>query len=101
MLYFETLARYASFFKDDPNFFAHIITKFFSPQAILHKTRAVASRSLYIFLRLLENYRRHPVMTQQAQVIADSVSQVIEACEGGKIAQEVLGDDEINYLYNI
>ena len=50
--YLENMVRYAIFFKDSPDFFAVVIQRFFSPQAILNGHKSVASMATYEFLRL-------------------------------------------------
>lgn len=99
--YFECIVQYSGFFKDDEQFFATVIQKFFSPQGIVNPRKAVASNATYEFMKLTDKFKFCSSFNQHYEVILDNAVKVIQACANGQISEESLGHEEVRYLYGI
>ena len=68
--YFETIVRYADYFKGNHQFYSSVVAQFFSDRGIRHGTKAIASQSLNQFLRLTEKYRHDSVFPNLHEAIS-------------------------------
>ena len=56
-LFFDTVVRYADYFKDNVQYLTTAVQWFFSERGIRHPSRAIASHAVNLFLRLMEKFR--------------------------------------------
>ena len=99
--YLEAMARYAVFFRSSPDFFGIVIQRFFSPAAILNAHKSVASTATYEFMKLCQRFKNEAAFTVHYDATLKNAMEVIQACEEGKISDDVLGHGEVIYLYDI
>ena len=80
-LFFDTLVRYAEFFKANEQYLTTAVQWFFSEQGIRSPSRAIASHAINLFLRLMEKFRHQAIFAKQGQVIAQHLMNVIQERE--------------------
>ena len=66
-----------------------------------HQSKAIASQAVNHYLRLTEKFRHQAVFAENAQVIAQQLMELVQACESGQISQETLGYSELQDLYSV
>ena len=99
--YFECINQYASFFKDDGQFFLNVISTYFSPQGITNQQKSVASPTIYAFKNLMLKHKADDTFRQHFEKVLENVVKVIQACYSNQIPEETLGYEEIKNLLSI
>jgi hypothetical protein len=99
LMYIENIMKYSPYFMDEEGFVDKVIRIFFSEQAIRSKHASLAARSCYLCLKWCEKYVGR--MIHQAPMIVNETISIIQKVESGEISYNLIGLDELIYLYTL